>query len=720
MGNGLLLQYVVIGLDLAVAFLVLIDNPRNAFNRSFSAFVFGAVIWIFCADMVSVGKNFTFFRPALWGSEIMILGFVLLAKFFPDGKEDGGKITKKYLVFLLPWLIIFFSTSSQLVIRFADINNDGYLDAIGGILFPVRFAVMAWYLLWGLLSFFGKYRTLAPSAKTQNFSFVMSASLFAGAVLVCDVLFPMFHIFNLVLVGILFSLVFIGCMAYAVIRYRLMDIRLIVKRGVVYVAAIFIVALFYFGASFFLQEFLHENDALTYPASGVAAAVLCMFGFLYLKREFEEMTDRFFFRGEYDYFTAVQDLSNAFYSTVDLDDFLGSVGEIFSRTIKPERIIFFLDGEQQQYFFDGISRKPLAGAEHDDYKALVKNFHALPPQSFFVKEAERTMDDIHLRRRKKYELVCAAAQKGHIAAIVPIFSKEKTNAILLLGDKRAGTAFSSKDKELLLIASHQTGMAIENATLCAALRRHTAEFEHRVYERTKRIKNMYDGQAQFLADISHEFQTPLSIMKGNIECLEKKGHIKGSNELYTIATTLDRLSRLVHDVLGIARLNSSKAILAKKRIGVEKLIEETYDDCTVLSKEKGVTLSFLSEKCFVFGSADKLKEVLLNLISNALKHTSPGGAISLSAKTVDEEVEIAVTDTGSGISHKNLPHVFERLYKIDSMGLAGTGLGLFICRQIIEAHNGTIIAESRLGEGSRFVIHLPVSTLHDPEKFGIV
>jgi two-component system phosphate regulon sensor histidine kinase PhoR len=262
-------------------------------------------------------------------------------------------------------------------------------------------------------------------------------------------------------------------------------------------------------------------------------------------------------------------------------------------------------------------------------------------------------------------------------------------------------------------------MAIENAMLYAALHRHAEELERRVHERTERIKNMYEGQSKFLADLSHEFQTPISILKGNVERLEKTNNTKKKSEFYTMETTLDRLSRLVGNLLSIARLNSPKANLEKKRINVEKLLEQAYDDCLVLANDKGITLSFSSEKCFLFGNIDKLKEVLLNLISNALKHTLPGGAISLSARVIDDEVEIAVADTGSGISRKNLPHVFERLYKIDDNGLGGTGLGLHICRQIIEAHGGTITAESTVGKGSRFIVHLPLP-LHDSGKFAIL
>lgn len=719
MDNGLLLQYIVICLDLAVALFVLADNPKNALSRSFFVFAFGTAIWSFCNYMVYFARDFVFFRSMLCGVEVMVLGFVLLANFFPDDEASDKKTKKELTFFLLPWFIVFVFTFSQFVVRFADNNNDGYLDAIGGILFPIRSAVMLCYVAWSISVFFKKYLKLAPTARFRFFPFMVSAVFFIIVTLLCDFFLFVFHVPYLIFISSLFALVFVGCTAYTIVRHGLMDIHLIVKRGVVYAVAIFIIALLYFSGSFLLQEFLYENDTVAHSISGVSAAILCMFGFLFLKREFEEITDKFFFRGDYDYFIAVHQLGRIFCSTINLNDLLGSTGDVLSRTIKPERIILFLDDAKSPYFFDAIARKPLSADTENDYEKLIDCIREFPSKTLFVKEFEHAVKDAQPGKKKKYQYCVAVAKKINIAAMIPIFSREKTNAILLLGEKRSKKDFSKKDNELLSVISHQAGMAIENAMLYAAVRRHTDELEKRVHERTERIKNMYEGQSRFLADISHEFQTPISILKGNVECLEKINNIKGKGEFYTIETTLDRLSRLVDNLLGIARLNSSKANLERRRIDVEELLEQTHDDCLVLARDKGVELSFSSEKCFVLGSIDKLKEVLLNLISNALRHTPPGGTISLSAKIAEDEVEIMVADTGSGISSKNLPRVFERFYKIDGNSMRGTGLGLYICRQIVEAHGGTITAESKPGGGSRFIVHLLFAP-RNAEKFAIL
>ena len=202
--------------------------------------------------------------------------------------------------------------------------------------------------------------------------------------------------------------------------------------------------------------------------------------------------------------------------------------------------------------------------------------------------------------------------------------------------------------------------------------------------------------------------------------LKKGKATRTKNALYVMETTVDRLSRLVNGLLDAAQLRFVKDD-ERGRVDVHPLLEEIYEDCRLLAKDKSVEFSFASRECRVAGNRDKLKEVLLNLVSNAVKHTSPGGSVALTARGMDDEVELAVADTGSGIATRDLPHIFDRFYHISEPVPAGTqfwrfadmsprgnGLGLHISRQIIKAHGGTIAVESKVGEGSRFVVRLPL------------
>jgi signal transduction histidine kinase len=222
-----------------------------------------------------------------------------------------------------------------------------------------------------------------------------------------------------------------------------------------------------------------------------------------------------------------------------------------------------------------------------------------------------------------------------------------------------------------------------------------------------------------VSEIAHEFQTPLVILKGNIAVLAEPKKSRAAMRIdaaYVATATIDRLSRLVSDLLAVARLNFSKEKFLRQPVDVGQLIEAARDDCAILAEDKKISISakFSERALFVAGDKDRLKEVLLNLLSNALKHTPTGGSISITADTrdgleyPDGEVEIMVADTGSGIPPDRLPHIFERFYRIES---SGTGLGLHICRQIVEVHGGSITAESEPDKGSRFIIRLPTLRL---------
>jgi two-component system phosphate regulon sensor histidine kinase PhoR len=302
-----------------------------------------------------------------------------------------------------------------------------------------------------------------------------------------------------------------------------------------------------------------------------------------------------------------------------------------------------------------------------------------------------------------------AARLG-IAALVPVSVRGKIKMIMMVGYKCSGALLNKDDGEFLGFVARRAANTLENFELRDLMNRQAERFEERVTVRTERLKSMYESQSKFLADVSHEFKTPLAILKMNASVFAASKDAEQKKAWYIMDTTLDRLNRLVSNLLDVTKSGLPPNESCKKRIVVEALLQETRDDCAILAEDKGVGLSFSSEKMSVLGEWDKLKEVLLNLLSNALQHTFAGGSIFLTAREADGEVEIVVKDTGSGISRENLPHIFERFYRIGESGFAGTGIGLYLCRQIVERHGGTIMAESQKGKGSCFVIRLPIFT----------
>lgn len=229
------------------------------------------------------------------------------------------------------------------------------------------------------------------------------------------------------------------------------------------------------------------------------------------------------------------------------------------------------------------------------------------------------------------------------------------------------------------------------------------------------IKRLEQMRSDFVANVSHELKTPLTSIKGFAETL-KSGAINDNDLrekfLEIIDVEADRLTRLINDILSLSELENKKPNLLFERIDLNKEIDVIREMMLSLSRLKGITLIFSKDERipYVIGNHDKVKQLLINLIDNAIKYTPKGGSVSVKTYFEDGNVYIEVADTGIGISKEHLPRLFERFYRVDkgrSRALGGTGLGLAIVKHIIAAMEGSITVKSELGRGTVFTIKFP-------------
>ncbi len=232
-------------------------------------------------------------------------------------------------------------------------------------------------------------------------------------------------------------------------------------------------------------------------------------------------------------------------------------------------------------------------------------------------------------------------------------------------------------------------------------------------EMLARIEELFRAQQRFVADVSHELRSPLTAVRGNLDLL-KRGAADDAADREQMIEAMDseiaRMSRLVDDLLLLARQDSGVP-MAKQPIELDTLLLEVYRQAQVIAKGVLVTLG-AEDQAIIVGDRDRLKQVLLNLVDNAIKYTPQGGKVTLSLTKETDWVKIAVHDTGIGIAPENIPNLFDRFYRVDkarSRDAGGTGLGLSIAKSVVDAHNGRIVVESQLGKGSTFTIWLPLT-----------
>ncbi|HEX6040111.1 HAMP domain-containing sensor histidine kinase [Longimicrobium sp.] len=234
---------------------------------------------------------------------------------------------------------------------------------------------------------------------------------------------------------------------------------------------------------------------------------------------------------------------------------------------------------------------------------------------------------------------------------------------------------------------------------------------------TEQLRELDRLKAEFVSVASHEIKTPLSVIRGYVTLLADGiyGDVNDQQKktLEAVSAQTDRLTRLVHRLLDVSRFEAGGARLELRQIELRPFFDELTEDFRVLAVQNGIEFPVrLADDLprTLVGDEDRLNEVLGNLLSNAFKFTAKGGTIRVDAARCDGGIQVEVEDTGVGIPPDKLPHVFEKFYQVDNEAQprsVGSGLGLAIAREIVEAHGGTIGAESQVGRGTRFRVYLP-------------
>lgn len=231
------------------------------------------------------------------------------------------------------------------------------------------------------------------------------------------------------------------------------------------------------------------------------------------------------------------------------------------------------------------------------------------------------------------------------------------------------------------------------------------------------------SRREFVADVSHELRTPLTSIKGAVETVLEYPSLDPElreNFLHMAVEECDRMTRIVSDLLVLSRLDNKRISWKIETFSPAVFLDHIYDVMSVEAKNRSHTFErdYPSDMPAITGDREKLQQVLINIVSNAMKYTPDGGEIVLSAQAEKNGISICVRDTGIGIPAEDVPRLFERFYRVEkarTSDAGGTGLGLAIAKEIVDAHGGEIRVESAPGRGTQVAVFLPYTTnLQEP------
>jgi signal transduction histidine kinase len=254
-----------------------------------------------------------------------------------------------------------------------------------------------------------------------------------------------------------------------------------------------------------------------------------------------------------------------------------------------------------------------------------------------------------------------------------------------------------------------SGQDLKQRLPCPKTHDEIARLTDTINHMLQRLDNFFQAQVRLSADISHELRTPLTAIRGNVDLL-RRGAANNPDELSEALTDiegeLNRMSRLVVDLLLLSQADAGLS-LRMQPVELDTIVLDVYRQARVMANEEISVQLGHEDQAIVQGDPDRLNQLLINLMINAIKHTPAGGTVTLSLHREPEWVRITVEDTGRGIAPTDLPHIFDRFYRADNNGQSGSGLGLSIAQWIAEAHGGQITVASEFGQGSTFTLWLP-------------
>jgi heavy metal sensor kinase len=288
--------------------------------------------------------------------------------------------------------------------------------------------------------------------------------------------------------------------------------------------------------------------------------------------------------------------------------------------------------------------------------------------------------------------------------------------ILLVEDEEKVSRFIVRGLEAERFAAEQITSRNLNERLPVAqtgdeLERLSVSLNHMI----ARLDEAFEHTGRFTADASHELRTPLTVIRGELEAIAENSSlsVEVRETIGTVLEEVERLSKIVESLLTMSRLDAGEARMERVRVDLAELAATTADQMRLLAEDKRIRLSCdASNQVGIEGDPLRLKQVVVNLLDNAIKYTPEGGEVKVAVTTINGSAVLEVNDAGAGIPAEALPHVFERFYRVDkarSRQMGGTGLGLAIVKSICSAHGGSISVESAEGKGSSFRVELPLA-----------
>ncbi|MDP3064485.1 MAG: ATP-binding protein [Chloroflexota bacterium] len=710
----IVLPFLVFIICVFLAALVLNSNWRSHTNRVFAIFLVAMALWgltIFGmrsspspseSDLAYQWEKWVF--GAIVATSILFFHFTLL---FTRTRFNRWVVRALYVMGAMVWGL----SLGGVVVTGMQEKFYGHAPVLGPA-FPVYLIVAYVPIVSALVVLARGFRRSRSNDERNRLAYVLLGALASFIGGTTDFL-PALGL-NIYPLGIVANVVFGVLTTVAVVRYRLLDLRLILRRGFAYsIVSTLIFAVYGVFLLLFLTLFRNQVGS----ASLIAAIAAIILGAILIPPavgRVQSFFDRLFLRERYDYLVALQSFA---FEARDIRDFAG-LAQSLTRTVtlamQAEWVAIMLpQAESGDLVVAGVG----TGAKVPDvsfgHNSPVAKWLTRTDGGLAVRELDLNPYLQALGDTQRQALKDSGAQ-----LLVPMKSKGVLTGILMLGPKLVGNDYSGEDVRLVATVANQAATLVENSRLYS-----------QELARLQQLEQLQVLKSNLLRTVSHEIKSPVTAIKTAVELISGPQEIMDGRQRERLTRVLrsgvERLERLVQESLDYAQMQSAQLQLRLEPTDLERVVRAAMElvDPSARTKRQTMTIEVAPDLPKLVVDPQRIERVVLNLLSNASKFTQAGGQITVRVAKQDSIVLTEVSDNGPGIPEEDQKFMFREFYRgryADGQKNAGTGLGLSIAKYLVEMHGGKIWLNSKQGEGATFSFTLPIVSVlkQDAENAG--
>jgi len=692
--NSLALQNLFVGIFVQILGLfVYFKNPKDYLNKIFGLFCFIFSIWLYGFFFLYLSKNN---QEAVFWQKFLYVGVCYASVASYHFTRAFLNITNR------KWILILFYTLSTFFLYLVIFTNKFLMDPFiynwgyypkAGPFHPIFMFYIFFESGYSLYLLYKNYveKNKISSPETEKAKYVFFGFAIGHLVIINFfatygiTVYPNAHFY----VAILFIMI-----AYAIVRYKLMNIDVIIKRALVFsglfITACMIVGLFIFLSQMAVLKVIRESKF----AALLPSILIIVFALRPLENFLINITDKYLFQKKYDYRELLKSFTDEVLTVLDINKIARLTVDKIINIVKVESAIFYIYDEKSDQFMllsckGNISKPAEITKENPIFETVSTG------KICFNKQRE----DLSGKEFLKNSLEALNAE-----LIIAIMLQQNKKGLIIIGPKKSGQEYTQEDIDILTSLAKTEAISISNAELLEELSKTQAEAAQK--EKMAVIGTLSAG-------IDHEISNPLGIIyaqnKAFLDNLKdgKYGNLS-KEEIYermlgimnTTTTQAKRIIDITQKLIQFAKPKES----SKEKVNIKTEIEEVLSllshlfDINYLKVEKRLTPDME-----ISANRAQIQQIFLNLIRNATEASPRNSNILISSYTKDNKAIVVIKDNGEGIPPDRLNKIFEPFYTTKDAG-TGTGLGLFIVKQLVTQNNGTIVVESELGKGSTFTL----------------